>query len=78
VCGRKGLAATAGHGGSGTGQDGQSESPAECHAEVRVRETEAAGCVDCLEPRGDPGAGHAAVPCWCDQSVKGAAVQALE
>jgi hypothetical protein len=78
VCGGQGLAAEAGDGGGAAGQGGQSEASAERRAELGVGEGEAAGGWECLEPRRGAGAGHAAEPCLCDLSIRGAAVQASE
>jgi hypothetical protein len=77
VGGNQGLAAKAGDGGGAAGQGGQSEASAECRAELGVGEGEAAGGWECLEPRGGPGAGHAAKLSLCNMSVRGA-VQASE
>jgi hypothetical protein len=78
VGGGQGLAAKAGDGGGDAGQGGQSKASVECRAELGVREEEAAGGWECLEPRRGAGAGHAAKPSLCDLSVRNAAVQASE
>jgi hypothetical protein len=78
ICGGQGLAAKAGDVGGAAGQGGQSEASAECRAELGVREGEAAGGWECLEPHGGAGAGHAAEPCLRDLCIRGSAVQASE
>jgi hypothetical protein len=78
VCDSQGLAAKAGDDGGTVGQSGQSEAFTECCVELGVRESDAAGGWECLEPRGGAEAGHAAKPCLCNLYNSGAAVQASE